>query len=843
MDTRQLIDHITKTLGEMPPVDKITLGEFVRWGKNQRFWAIINKDYKDTIYCVFGDWQDGIKHKWASKEKFFDDHRKNVKEIEEKIKESKVKRDSTVEGYIKEIVKELNKNEPASDNEYMNKKNMPKHQDIRDASHFKYNKKVYSQPENKMVSQNKIINPDNTIAVFMRNIDGEIVGVQFISRKKRFLNTSKITGSMFCYGELDKSNYFYVAEGIGTAGSVYTAIGKPVGVCVVCAFNCHNMINVVAKIRDKYPSSKIVLCQDNDDAGRENCQKIVSKFSNVVIKKPTSQMVNDFADISLEKAKKDLEINEDDFIDIRSLGMDAKRYVFYSTYKKEKTECPISITKAHILDIAPLEYWMTMYPNEKGTGMNLDQCQNFLRKIARKQGSLDETKLRGSGYFLQDDKKVDGPLYAHSAGDIFLESNRTRIHLKGQRIHRPKPIRKRQYDWLVENVQIVTAACQEFCWSKDDYGKILMGWLLSAPFCGSLPFRPHIWMTGDSSSGKSWILTNVVKPLLGENSAHLTGGTTEAGIRAKLRHDAIPIVIDEFESEDIQESKKRKYVLELLRQASSQTDATIVKSSSDGSARVYQICTSALLASVRSALTFEANRNRFISLTLESNRQRGQYFDEVVKKIPISKLSVIRKLNIDYMFFNYHKFYEIYTGWYQDLRGKLNEHLNRCYSVIGASLNLYGVDLSKTAIMGMVKNAMEMISSENESCLNHLVNNELKYRGKAEGTILELVERLLYPDIQHDMYGTQEAPHINKVLSNNGIMFNSLDCTLYIYHRHPKIVEIMSRYPDSNWIRTILKLKGASVADANTIPKNMNFLQLKDKCIKIEYFLQNYKKV
>ena len=180
----------------------------------------------------------------------------------------------------------------------------------------------------------------------------------------------------------------------------------------------------------------------------------------------------------------------------------------------------------------------------------------------------------------------------------------------------PKPISDDDIKWLIQNVEDITRLAEKFCWSNNEFGKLLVGWLLSSPFCGCLPFRPHMWITGDSSSGKSWVLNNFVRPLLGNNAAYLTGGTTEAGLRAKLRNDSIPVVIDEFESEDLQESKKRRVVLELLRQASSQTDATIVKSSQDGTARTYQICTSALLASVRSALSFEANRNRFIACLL-----------------------------------------------------------------------------------------------------------------------------------------------------------------------------------------------------------------------------------
>ena len=59
----------------------------------------------------------------------------------------------------------------------------------------------------------------------------------------------------------------------------------------------------------------------------------------------------------------------------------------------------------------------------------------------------------------------------------------------------------------------------------------LLGWLVLAPVCGALNWRPHIWLTGGAGTGKTTILKLFIRPLLGGVVQSATGGTTEAGLR------------------------------------------------------------------------------------------------------------------------------------------------------------------------------------------------------------------------------------------------------------------------------------------------------------------------
>ena len=76
--------------------------------------------------------------------------------------------------------------------------------------------------------------------------------------------------------------------------------------------------------------------------------------------------------------------------------------------------------------------------------------------------------------------------------------------------------------------------------------RCLVGWLVISILGGVLDWRPHLWLVGPSSAGKSWLLENVCKTLLGEYLC-ITNNVSEAGISRKVGNASLPICIDEAE--------------------------------------------------------------------------------------------------------------------------------------------------------------------------------------------------------------------------------------------------------------------------------------------------------
>jgi len=82
---------------------------------------------------------------------------------------------------------------------------------------------------------------------------------------KKFTNRSK--GGMHVIGTLDSSTeHVLICEGWATGCTIY----KATQMTTICAFTCHNIVNVVEAVKRNYPRSKIIICADNDLYGEKN---------------------------------------------------------------------------------------------------------------------------------------------------------------------------------------------------------------------------------------------------------------------------------------------------------------------------------------------------------------------------------------------------------------------------------------------------------------------------------------------------------------------------------------------------------------------------------------------
>jgi putative DNA primase/helicase len=149
-------------------------------------------------------------------------------------------------------------------------------------------------------------------------------------------------------------------------------------------------------------------------------------------------------------------------------------------------------------------------------------------------------------------------------------------------------------------------------------GLLIAGWVALAPICGALDWRPHIWLTAGSGSGKSAILDRYLGPLLGDLALHVAGNTSEAGLRQTLRADALPVVFDEAESNERPDQQRMQSVLSLARVASSESRAQTIKGSAEGDAQRYTIRSMFLMSSIATALKQGADKSRFAQLTLRN---------------------------------------------------------------------------------------------------------------------------------------------------------------------------------------------------------------------------------
>jgi putative DNA primase/helicase len=157
-----------------------------------------------------------------------------------------------------------------------------------------------------------------------------------------------------------------------------------------------------------------------------------------------------------------------------------------------------------------------------------------------------------------------------------------------------------------------------FRWEVPASGTLLVGWVVLAPICGALRWRPHLWLTAGAGSGKSAILDRYVTPLLGDFALLVSGATTEAGLRQSIGSDAVPVVFDEAESNERPDQQRMQGILALARVASSESGAALLKGSPSGEVSRYRVRSMFLLSSIATALKQGADQSRFAQLCLRN---------------------------------------------------------------------------------------------------------------------------------------------------------------------------------------------------------------------------------
>lgn len=150
----------------------------------------------------------------------------------------------------------------------------------------------------------------------------------------------------------------------------------------------------------------------------------------------------------------------------------------------------------------------------------------------------------------------------------------------------------------------------------------LAGWIAVAPLAGALPWRPNIWLSAPSGGGKTWVLDNIVTPLLRAHMFRSNGATTEAGVRQQCNGKAIPIVWDEFEAETIKDAEAKRHLMDLVRSAST-GEPLIVKGGQSGASQSFSVPFMFLFASIHARLVAAADANRTVNVELRPKPKEG----------------------------------------------------------------------------------------------------------------------------------------------------------------------------------------------------------------------------
>lgn len=282
----------------------------------------------------------------------------------------------------------------------------------------------------------------------------------------------------------------------------------------------------------------------------------------------------------------------------------------------------------NLIQLDSLERWETPWRDNQGKlsakhqQIALCAADNLMR-ICQKRGVFtEESRVRGAGAWIDE-----GRVILHCGDSLYVDGNYERFerlesaftYVASIRLMRPAsaPLGN------TEARQLRTI-CESVTWENRLSGTLLAGWLVIAPVCAALQYRPHIYITGEAESGKSTVMDKIVKPVLGKMGLFVDGGTTEPAIRDLMGYDARPLIYDEAEP-----SPSMSDVILLARKAS--TGAVVKKHGQKPFKARFCACFSAINPPVNKT----ADESRISFMHLKKNRRPTamQEYDDLLEKI------------------------------------------------------------------------------------------------------------------------------------------------------------------------------------------------------------------
>lgn len=402
-------------------------------------------------------------------------------------------------------------------------------------------------------------------------------------------------------------------------------------------------------LAEHFKGRRVVILPDNDPAGREHAEKVAASLSPVaesvrVVELPGLPDKGDASDWidaggtrekliqhckaapewgpATEPAAAEPEPAAAAGTDwpFRCLGFDEGHYYYLPDRTQQVVAIPSGAhtNKSYLLTVAPLEWWEMAFPTKQGADWLA--AANACMRASEAAGTFDPGQLRGRGAWYDEGRAVLhlGDRLLVDGAPLSLRQHRTRFVYerkpKLEALELVEPLGPDEASRLLE----VTGSMN---WSRDVESVLLAGWCVLAPICGAMSWRPHIWITGQRGTGKSWAVDNIISPAIGGAAMVVQSNSTEAGIRQKLKQDARPVMFDEAEGESRGNRARMQAVLELARQASSDSVAEIAKGTAGGKAMTFRIRSMFLMGSVNVGLSMAADKSRFTILSL----QRAQH--------------------------------------------------------------------------------------------------------------------------------------------------------------------------------------------------------------------------
>lgn len=382
---------------------------------------------------------------------------------------------------------------------------------------------------------------------------------------------------------------------------------------------------------------KLYYWVDADETGKKTIKEIQKKDCDLKIVLPPVSVPKgwDIADAILDgwdkkKLKEFIESEkknvflEDNPFPFKVVGISGKNIIFFPFAARRIIPYQLSsLTKNCLMSLVDREMWAEYYGKDGG-GIAWDSAINDILRTAEKAPLFDHHKLRGSGAWIDNNQIV-----INTGEYLLINGKRIADDFKSEYIYE----KSKFIPYRIETPLLLSKAIElkniinKIPFKNKIDNMLMLGWIVLAPWCGVLKWRPHIWLTGSKATGKSWILEEIISPMLNKFAVMAKGTSTAAGIRQALTSCAISTIMDEMESDNSSFEGNIEQNLKIFRESTSGNDIAVLHGTSNGEGKQWIVNTMAFLASIGAALKHGADIDRFTILTLR-NKKQGEIKEE-----------------------------------------------------------------------------------------------------------------------------------------------------------------------------------------------------------------------
>lgn len=498
--------------------------------------------------------------------------------------------------------------------------------------------------------------------------NGALVGLQRIlpDGSKRFLTGTPKAGAWF---GIKGDETLVICEGFATGAAIFEATGHT----VVIAFDAGNLVPVAQAWRAKEPDRRIVFGADNDqwttrlgspwNPGIDYAQQAAVKIGGAVVIWPRipeddpdkrtdwhdvwateglEAVAEAFALATVERGpepepddrweREDAPpvVPEDPLSLIRPLGHNRGNYFFFP--KQAGQIVSLSATAMARMQslymLAHRGFWEQHYSAD-GKANDSQICAHasaHLMAECHSIGIFQPENTRGVGAW------IDGGKPVVNCGDVILGEG-FRMHpaqFEGDAVYEsgPRVIHLGAEPLSNKEASALRDICRRLVWKRRQFADLLAGWLVIAPIGSALKWRPHVWITGESGAGKSTVIEEIVKPVLGDIAIKRDGGTTEPGVRKALGASGRPYVLDEAESETPAQQQEMAKIIYLARRSSS---GGVVENAN----ATYQARSCFCFSAINPRVEQVADVGRITTLELQKDKSEGarERYDALISDI------------------------------------------------------------------------------------------------------------------------------------------------------------------------------------------------------------------